>query len=205
MKVAVLDKTGKSTGREIDLPKQLFAIEPNEHVLYLAVKQYLAAQRQGTSKAKTRNEISGSTRKLKKQKGTGTARAGSIKSPVFRGGGTIFGPEPRDYTLKLNKKEKQLAKASALSLKAKNKALIVVEDIELDTPSTKEFNSVMQAIKAEGKVLFVHAQGSSSNLMKSARNIAKLSPVAIQEMNTYNIMNADSLVVSESALKQIVE
>ncbi len=205
MKIAVLDKSGKSTGREVQLPENLFGIEPNEHILYLAVKQYLAAQRQGTSKAKTRNEIAGSTRKIKKQKGTGTARAGSIKSPVFRGGGTIFGPEPRQYKLKLNKKVKQLAKASALSLKAKNDGLLIVEDLAFDTPSTKEFKSVMGAIKAEGKVLFVHNEEQNSNVVKSARNIHKLWPVSISEMNTYQIMNADSLVLSESAVNKIAE
>ncbi len=205
MKVAVLDKSGKSTGREVELPADLFGIEPNEHVVYLAVKQYLAAQRQGTAKAKSRKEITGSTRKLKKQKGTGTARAGSIKSPVFRGGGTVFGPEPRQYKLKLNKKVKQLAKASALSLKAKGNNISVVEDLGFDVPKTKDFKQVMDAVKAEGKILFVHNETADSNVIKSARNISKVNPVSVTELNTYDIMNADNLVMSESALTKIVE
>jgi len=206
MKVAVLDKGGKSTGREISLPEGLFGIEPNEHVMYLAVKSYLAAKRQGTSSSKPRNRIAGSTKKIKKQKGTGTARAGSIKSPLFRGGGTIFGPEPRNYVLKLNKKEKQLAKASALSSKAKEEGLKVVEDLSFDTPKTKDFKSVLDAIQANGKVLFVHNEdNATSNVVKSARNLAKIKSVNVSEMNVYQILHADHLVFSEGALNKIVE
>ena len=151
MKISILDSKGKSTGREVTLPKDIYAIEPNEHALYLDVKQYLANQRQGTHKAKERADITGSTRKIKKQKGTGTARAGSIKSGVFRGGGRIFGPRPRDYDVKLNKKLKKLARKSALSLKAKDKAITIVEDFDFKTPKTKKFIDVLKALKIEDK------------------------------------------------------
>jgi len=206
MKVAVLDKKGKSTGREVSLPEDLFGVEPNEHVMYLAVKSHLAAKRQGTSKSKTRNEITGSTRKIKKQKGTGTARAGSIKSPIFKGGGTVFGPQPRNYVLKLNKKEKQLARASALSAKAKDESLKVVEDISFDQPKTKDFKSLLDSIQANGKILYVHNEESiSSNVIKSARNISKLETVNVTDVNTYQILHADHLVFSEGALTKMVD
>lgn len=204
MNLAVLDKEGKSTGREIALPKEVFGIEPNEHVVYLAVKSYLAAKRQGTSKAKTRNEIAGSTRKLKKQKGTGTARAGSIKSPVFRGGGTVFGPEPRTYTLKLNKKEKQLAKASALSQKFKTDSIVVVENLSFDKPRTKDAKSILSALDATKKVLFIH-DGDNENLVKSIRNIQKVRITSSSFINTYDVLHADKIVFTENAIKQIVE
>lgn len=204
MKVAVIDNKGKDTGREVALPEELFGIEPNEHVVYLAVKSYLAAQRQGTSSSKERNMIAGSTKKIKKQKGTGTARAGDIKNPLFRGGGTVFGPEPRNYVLKLNKKEKQLARASALSDKAKNNAVAVVGDLSFDAPKTKDFMAVLDAAKANGKVLFVH-DGANKNIVKSASNLPKVQSVLVSEMNTYQILNADSIVFSEAAIKQIVE
>lgn len=204
MKLAVLDQKGQATGREISLPEEIFGIEPNEHVVYLAVKSYLAAQRQGTAKSKERNEITGSTRKIKKQKGTGTARAGDIKNPLFRGGGTIFGPKPRTYKLKLNKKERQLARASVLSDKMKGEAISIVEDLSFDAPKTKDFKAVLDAVKAEGKVLFVH-NGDSGNVLRSARNIAKLKAVPTNEMNTYDILNADRILFSESAIKSIVE
>lgn len=204
MKLAVLDKKGQSTGREVSLPETMFGIEPNEHVVYLAVKSYLAGIRQGTSKAKTRNEITGSTKKLKKQKGTGTARAGSIKSPVFRGGGTVFGPQPRKYKLKLNKKEIALAKASVLSDKMKNDSLRIVEDFSMETPKTKEFVSVLKSIDVEGKILFVH-NGDNENVVLSARNIEKVLPLNVVDVNPYHILNADKVVFSEGAINQIVK
>lgn len=204
MKLTVVDNKGKSTGKDITLPKEVFGVEPNEHVVYLAVKSYLAAQRQGTSSSKERNQVVGSTKKIKKQKGTGTARAGDIKNPLFRGGGTVFGPKPRTYTLKLNKKEKQLARASVLSDKANNKAISVIGDLAFDAPKTKDFKSMLSAVKAEGKVLFVH-DGQDQNVLKSARNISNVETVKVGEMNTYQILKADSVVFSESAINKIVE
>lgn len=204
MNLAVLDKEGKSTGREIALPTEMFGIEPNEHVVYLAVKSYLAAKRQGTAKAKPRNEIAGSTKKLKKQKGTGTARAGSIKSPIFRGGGTVFGPEPRTYTLKLNKKERQLAKSSALSQKYKTNSIVIVEELNFEKPKTKDAKAVLGAIDATKKVLFVH-NGDNENLVKSIRNIAKVKLSPVSMLNTYDLLHADKIVFTENAIKQIVE
>lgn len=204
MKLTVVDNKGKSTGNKIELPKEVFGIEPNEHVVYLAVKSYLAAQRQGTSSSKERNQVVGSTKKIRKQKGTGMARAGDIKNPLFRGGGTVFGPKPRKYTLKLNKKEKQLARASALSAKAKNDAIAIVSDLSFDTPKTKDFREMLDSVKAEGKVLFVH-NGENMNAVKSARNISNVECVAVQSMNTYQILNANNIVFSESAINKIVE
>ena len=204
MKLAVLDAKGNSTGREISLPEQLFGVEPNEHIVYLAVKSYLAAQRQGTASSKERNEVVGSTRKIKKQKGTGTARAGDIKNPLFRGGGTTFGPKPRTYSLKLNKKEKQLAKASVLSEKLKKEALSVVEELSFDEPKTKDFRNVLTALKAEGKTLFVH-DGDNVNVLKSARNLNRVDTVSVNEVNTYQLLHADNVVFSENAINKIVE
>ena len=199
MKVAVLDIKGKSTGREVSLPKEIYAMEPNEHALYLDVKQYLANQRQGTHKAKERADITGSTRKIKKQKGTGTARAGSIKSGVFRGGGRIFGPRPRDYEVKLNKKLKKLARKSALSLKAKDKAITIVEDFDFKTPKTKKFIEVLKALKIDGqKSLLVF--GINNNVYLSSRNFKGSDVVTSSEVSTYKILNAKQLVLSESSL-----
>ena len=204
MKVAVLDIKGKSTGREVTLPKEIYAMEPNEHALYLDVKQYLANQRQGTHKAKERADITGSTRKIKKQKGTGTARAGSIKSGVFRGGGRIFGPRPRDYELKLNKKLKKLARKSALSLKAKDKAITIVEDFDFKTPKTKKFIEVLKALKIDGqKSLLVF--GINNNVYLSSRNFKGSDVVTSSEVSTYKILNAKQLVLSESSLNSINE
>ena len=196
MKVAVLDIKGKSTGREVTLPKEIYAMEPNEHALYLDVKQYLANQRQGTHKAKERADITGSTRKIKKQKGTGTARAGSIKSGVFRGGGRIFGPRPRDYEVKLNKKLKKLARKSALSLKAKDKAITIVEDFDFKTPKTKKFIEVLKAL-----LVF----GINNNVYLSSRNFKGSDVVTSSEVSTYKILNAKQLVLSESSLNSINE
>ena len=204
MKVSVLDSKGKSTGREVTLPKDIYAIEPNEHALYLDVKQYLANQRQGTHKAKERADITGSTRKIKKQKGTGTARAGSIKSGVFRGGGRIFGPRPRDYEVKLNKKLKKLARKSALSLKAQEKAITIVEDFDFKTPKTKKFLDVLKALKLDDqKTLLVF--GKNNNVYLSSRNFKGSDVVPSSEVSTYKILNAKQLVISESSLNSINE
>jgi|TARA_Y200000002_G_scaffold235051_1_gene194176 large subunit ribosomal protein L4 len=204
MKISVLDSKGKSTGREVTLPKDIYAIEPNEHALYLDVKQYLANQRQGTHKAKERADITGSTRKIKKQKGTGTARAGSIKSGVFRGGGRIFGPRPRDYDVKLNKKLKKLARKSALSLKAKDKAITIVEDFDFKTPKTKKFIDVLKALKIEDKKSLL-IFGKNNNVYLSSRNFKGSDVVTSSEVSTYKILNAKQLVMSESSLNSINE
>ena len=204
MKVSILDSKGKSTGREVSLPKDIYAIEPNEHALYLDVKQYLANQRQGTHKAKERADIVGSTRKIKKQKGTGTARAGSIKSGVFRGGGRIFGPRPRDYEMKLNKKLKKLARKSALSLKAKDKAITIVEDFDFKTPKTKKFLDVLKALKIEDKKSLL-VFGKNNNVYLSSRNFKGSDVVTSSEVSTYKILNAKQLVMSESSLNSINE
>ena len=204
MKISILDSKGKSTGREVTLPKDIYAIEPNEHALYLDVKQYLANQRQGTHKAKERADITGSTRKIKKQKGTGTARAGSIKSGVFRGGGRIFGPRPRDYDVKLNKKLKKLARKSALSLKAKDKAITNVEDFDFKTPKTKKFIDVLKALKIEDKKSLL-IFGKNNNVYLSSRNFKGSDVVTSSEVSTYKILNAKQLVMSESSLNSINE
>ena len=204
MKISILDSKGKSTGREVILPKDIYAIEPNEHALYLDVKQYLANQRQGTHKAKERADITGSTRKIKKQKGTGTARAGSIKSGVFRGGGRIFGPRPRDYDVKLNKKLKKLARKSALSLKAMDKAITIVEDFDFKTPKTKKFIDVLKALKIEDKKSLL-IFGKNNNVYLSSRNFKGSDVVTSSEVSTYKILNAKQLVMSESSLNSINE
>ncbi len=203
MKVAVLDIKGKDTGRKVDLSKDVFGIEPNEHAIYLDVKQYLAHQRQGNHKAKERAEIAGSTRKIKKQKGTGTARAGSIKSPVFRGGGRIFGPRPRDYQQKLNKNVKRLARKSALTLKSKEKAITVVEDFNFEAPKTKDFVAFLASLGLENKKSLVVLSGSNNNIYLSSRNLERSEVVTSSELNTYKIVNAKSLVLTESALEGI--
>lgn len=203
MKVAVLDKNGKETGRQVTLSKEVFAVEANEHAVYLDVKQYLANQRQGTHKAKERAEIAGSTRKIKKQKGTGTARAGSIKSPVFRGGGRIFGPRPKDYRFKLNKNLKRLARKSALSMKANDKAILVVEDFQMDAPKTQEFSQVIKNLGLENKKsLFVLGE-SNNNLYLSSRNLKGAEVITNSELNTYKIMNANNVVLFEGSLEGI--
>ena len=203
MKVAVLDKNGKDTGRKVDLSKDVFGIEPNNHALYLDVKQYLANQRQGTHKSKERAEIKGSTRKIKKQKGTGTARAGSIKSGVFRGGGRMFGPRPRNYSFKLNKNLKRLARRSALSIKANEKAIVVLEDLNFDSPKTKEFTAVLKSLGLDAKKsLFVLGE-SNNNLYLSSRNLKSTEVLTNYHLSTYKIMNANSLVLFESSLEGI--
>ncbi len=203
MKVAVLDKTGKDTGRKVELSKDVFGIEPSNHAVYLDVKQYLANQRQGTHKAKERAEIAGSTRKIKKQKGTGTARAGSIKSPIFKGGGRVFGPRPRSYSFKLNKTLKRLARRSALTMKAKNKAIVVMEDLQMDAPKTKDFTAVLKSLGLENKKsLFVLGE-SNNNVYLSSRNLKKTEVVSNSQLSTYQIMNANSVVLFEGSLEEI--
>lgn len=203
MKVAVLDINGKDTGRKVELSQEVFGIEPNDHAIYLDVKQYLANQRQGTHKSKERAEISGSTRKIKKQKGTGTARAGSIKSGVFRGGGRMFGPRPRSYSFKLNKNLKQLARKSALSIQAKDNNLVVIEDFNFDTPKTKNFTNILKALELDSKKsLFVLAE-SNNNVYLSSRNLKTSKVVNNSGLNTYSILNAGKVVISESSLEGI--
>ena len=203
MKVAVLDINGKDTGRKVELSKEVFGIEPNDHAIYLDVKQFLANQRQGTHKSKERAEIAGSTRKIKKQKGTGTARAGSIKSPVFRGGGSIFGPRPRSYSFKLNKNLKQLARKSALSIQAKDNNLVVVEDFNFDTAKTKNFTNVLKALELESKKSLFVMSGSNNNVYLSSRNLKTSKVVNNSGLNTYGILNAGKVVISESSLEEI--
>ena len=203
MKVAVLDINGKETGREVNLSKEVFAIEPNNHAVYLDVKQYLANQRQGTHKSKERGEIVGSTRKIKKQKGTGTARAGSIKNPLFKGGGRVFGPRPRNYSFKLNKSLKRLARKSALSLKAQDKAIVVLEDINFDSPKTKNFTQLLKSLGLENKKsLFVLGE-LNNNVYLSSRNLKSAEVVTNGQLSTYQILNANSLVLLEGSLEGI--
>lgn len=203
MKVAVLDITGKDTGRKVELSNEVFGVEPNDHAIYLDVKQYLANQRQGTHKAKERGEIAGSTRKIKKQKGTGTARAGSIKSPIFRGGGRIFGPRPRSYSFKLNKNLKRLARKSALSIQAKENNLVVVEDFNFETPKTKEFVNVLKALELDTKKSLFVLGNESGNVYLSSRNLKNSKVVNATGVNTYNVLNASKVVISESSLEGI--
>ena len=203
MKVAVLDYKGKDTGRKVDLSKDVYGIEPNNHSIYLDVKQYLANQRQGTHKAKERADIIGSTRKIKKQKGTGTARAGSIKSGVFRGGGRIFGPRPRNYSFKLNKNLKRLARKTALTLKANDKAITVLEDFDFETIKTKNFTSVLKALNLETKKSLFVFGASNNNVYLSSRNLKGSEVITYSELSTYKLLNADQLVLVESALEGI--
>ena len=205
MKVDVINTQGSSTGKSIDLPKEVFGVEPNEHAVYLAVKQYNAAQRQGTHKAKEKGEITASTRKIKRQKGTGTARAGSLKSPVFRGGGRIFGPRPRNYDIKINKKVKALARASAFSHKASNGNISVIEDFSFEAPKTKDFKAVLENLSLAGtKSLFITTE-HNPNVYISSRNIQRTEVVSVDEVNTYQIMNANSVVIAEGAVKKLKE
>ena len=205
MEVKVLDIKGKDTGRKVQLSDSVFGIEPNNHAVYLDVKQYLANQRQGTHKAKERAEVAGSTRKIKKQKGTGTARAGSAKNPLFKGGGTVFGPRPRSYSFKLNKSLKRLARKSAFSLKAKESNLIVVEDFTFDKPNTKNFLSFLSALGLENKKSLIVLGDSNKNVYLSSRNLKASSVVNNSELSTYAILNANNLVLLESSLEGIEE
>ena len=199
MELAVLNTQGQETGRKVVLSDAVFGVEANDHAIYLDVKQYLADQRQGTHKAKQRNEVAGSTRKLKRQKGTGGARCGSIKSPLFPGGGRIFGPVPRDYSFKLNKKLKRLARRSALTYKAQAGAISVVESFEMEAPKTKQIVALVDALKvANKKVLFILPEGNA-NLQLSCRNIPSVKPILAANINTYEVMNANVLVMVEGA------
>ena len=203
MKVAVLDINGKDTGRKADLSNNVFAIEPNNHAVYLDVKQYLANQRQGTHKAKERGEIVGSTRKIKKQKGTGTARAGSIKSGVFKGGGRIFGPRPRNYGFKLNKNVKRLARKSALTIKANEKAITVLEDFNFEAPKTKAFTAVLKALNLDSKKSLFVLGAPNNNVYLSSRNLKGSEVVTSSELSTYKILKANQVVLLESAIEGI--
>ncbi len=205
MEVKVLNISGKETGRTVNLSDSVFGIEPNNHAVYLDVKQYLANQRQGTHKAKERNEVAGSTRKIKKQKGTGTARAGSVKSPVFVGGGTIFGPRPRSYSFKLNKNLKRLARKSALSAKASEGSVIVLENFDFDVPNTKNFINILKSLGIENKKSLFVLGDSNKNVYLSSRNLKASKVVTNAELNTYAILNAGSLVLLEGALEGIEE
>jgi len=203
MEVSVLNINGQETGRKVTLNDAIFGIEPNDHVLYLDVKQYLAAQRQGTAKSKERSEHTGSTRKLGRQKGGGGARRGDINSPVLVGGGRVFGPKPRDYSFKLNKKVKVLARKSALSYKAQENAIIVVEDFNMEAPKTKDFVNIAKNLKVEGKKTLVVLPEVNKNVYLSARNIQKAEVMTANALNSYKVLNADVLVVAESSLKTI--
>lgn len=205
MQVEVLNIQGKGTGRSVELPDDIFAIEPNDHVIYLAVKQFLAAQRQGTNKVKTRAEVKGSSKKLHKQKGTGGSRKGNIRNPLYKGGGTIFGPKPRDYSFKLNKKVKDLAKISALSYKAKANAIVVVEDLNMDAPKTKTFTGVLKALNVEEKKLMFVSDVFNDNVELSLRNVPSVLGVSLSDLNTYDIVNSEVLVLTESAAKVFSE
>lgn len=202
MEVAVLNASGQETGRSVNLPDEVFGIEPNDHVIYLAVKQYLANQRQGTHKSKERSEITGSTKKLKRQKGTGTARAGSIKSPVFRGGGRVFGPRPRDYSFKLNKKVKRLARRSALAYKAQESSVTVLESFSMDAPKTKEYLQLLKGLNAENQKTLLVLGSHSDAIYRSARNLKKAKVITADSLNTYDILHADRLIVAEDAVEK---
>ncbi|HBK70237.1 MAG TPA: 50S ribosomal protein L4 [Flavobacteriaceae bacterium] len=203
MKVAVVDIKGKKTGRNVELSDAIFAIEPNKHAVYLDVKQHLANKRQGTHKAKERAEIKGSTRKIKKQKGTGTARAGSIKSPVFRGGGRVFGPRPRNYHFKLNKNLKRLARQSALSMKAKGDSIIVLEKFDFDRPKTKNFIDVLKALELNNKKSLFVLEASNKNVYLSSRNLKSTNVINVSRLNTYNTLNANVIVMSEASVEEV--
>ena len=205
MEAKVLDFNGKDTGRKVQLSDSVFGIEPNNHAVYLDVKQYLANQRQGTHKAKERAEVAGSTRKIKKQKGTGTARAGSAKNPLFKGGGTVFGPRPRSYSFKLNKSLKRLARKSAFSIKAKESNILVLEDFDFETPNTKNFITVLKALGLENKKSLFVLGDSNKNVYLSSRNLKASSVVSNSELSTYAILNANNLVLLESSLEGIEE
>jgi len=205
MEVKVLNVSGKETGAKVQLSEDIFGIEPNDHAIYLDVKQFLANQRQGTHKSKQRNEIAGSTRKLYKQKGTGGARAGSIKSPLFNGGGRIFGPQPRDYSFKLNKKLKALARQSALAYKAKDNSIVVLEDFNFDTAKTKNFVSLLSALNFSGEKTLVVLASASENVYLASRNIQSTKVITADQLNTYDVLNAGKLVLTTGSVKTLEE
>ena len=201
MQLKVLNIEGKETGRSVELPEEIFGIEPNNHAIYLAVKQYLAAQRQGTHKVKTRAEVQGASRKLHRQKGTGGSRKGNIRNPLYKGGGTVFGPKPHKYDIKLNRKVKDLAKMSALSHKAKENAIVIVEDLNFETPKTKNFMNILGSFKAaEKKILFVLPEYNDT-INKSIRNVPNVLGSLLSDINTYDIVNSELLVLTESSAK----
>tara|TARA_B100000767_G_scaffold192566_1_gene179727 strand:- start:1131 stop:1760 length:630 start_codon:yes stop_codon:yes gene_type:complete len=203
MEIKVLNKEGKATAKKVSLTKEIFAIEPNDHAIYLDVKQYLANQRQGTHQSRERGEITGSTRKIKKQKGTGTARAGSIKNPLFRGGGRVFGPRPKSYSFKLNKKLKVLARKSALTYKAKEESILVLEDLSFKIPKTKDFLSIVKNLKLDGvKSLFVTSE-KDQNTFLSSRNLKNAKVITADKLNTYDILYSHKLIISQNAFDQI--
>ncbi len=204
MQVDILNIKGEKTGRSVDLPDEIFGVEPNDHVIYLAVKQYLAAQRQGTSKVKTRLEVKGSSKKLHRQKGTGGARKGNLRNPLYKGGGTIFGPKPRDYDFKLNYKVKGLAKCSALSHKVKENSLVVVEDVKMESPKTKEVAGILNTLKAANRKLLVLTGDQEENFRLSFRNIPNVKGYQFNDMNTYDIVNSNLVLITESAANLII-
>ena len=205
MQLDIINAKGEKTGRTLELPEEIFGIEPNDHVLYLAVKQYMGAQRQGTHKVKTRSEVQGSSKKLHKQKGTGGARKGNLRSPIYKGGGTIFGPKPHKYDIKLNRKVKDLAKMSALAYKAKENNIVILEDLVMDAPKTKTFTGVLKTLNiGRKKSLFVVPE-YNDNFYLSLRNVPGVNGTVISDMNTYDILNANVLVLSESAAKLFTE
>jgi len=205
MQVDVLNIKGEKTGRTLELPDDIFGVEPNDHVIYLAVKQYQAAQRQGTHKVKTRAEVHGASRKLHRQKGTGGSRKGNIRNPLYKGGGTVFGPKPHSYDFKLNRKVKDLAKISALSHKTKNNALVVVENFSFEAPKTKQVADALKSLQLGGKKTLVVVDELNDNLYLSLRNIEKVQSCALTDLNTYDIVNADALVLTEGAAKIFVD
>ena len=205
MQVDIINIEGAKTGRTIELPEEIFGAEPNNHVVYLAVKQYLAAQRQGTHKVKTRAEVHGSSKKLVKQKGTGGARKGNLRSPIYKGGGTIFGPKPHGYDFKLNRKVKDLAKISALSFKAKENAIVVIEDITLDAPKSKQFASILKGLQLDNKKTLFVIPEDNENVYLSLRNIQGVQGTLLSDVNTYDIVNANVLVFTESVAKIFTE
>ena len=203
MELKVLNKEGKATAKKVKLNAEVFGIEPNDHAIYLDVKQYLANQRQGTHQSRERGEVIGSTRKIKKQKGTGTARAGSIKNPLFRGGGRVFGPRPRNYGFKLNKKVKSLARKSALTYKAKEEGIMIMEELSLKSPKTKDFVSILKNLKVDNnRTLFV-ASEKDQNTLLSSRNVKNTKVITADKLNTYDILNSAKLIISEKAVEQI--
>ena len=203
MKVSVLSSNGEDTGRKVDLSKEVFGVEPNDHAIYLDVKQYLANQRQGTHKSKERAEIAGSTKKIKRQKGTGTARAGSIKSPIFRGGGRVFGPSPRDYSFKLNKKLKVLARKSALSYKASDKEISVLEDFSFDAPKTKNYTGLLSSLSLSDKKTLLVLSENDKNVLLSSRNLKNASVITAEKINTYDLLHADQVLLCEGSIAKI--
>jgi large subunit ribosomal protein L4 len=203
MELAVINHKGQDTGRKVSLADDVFAIEPNDHAIYLDVKQYLANQRQGTHKSKERNEIAGSTKKIKKQKGTGGARAGSIKSPLFRGGGRVFGPRPRDYSFKLNKKVKQLARKSALAYKVKDNSILVLENIVFDAPKTKNYLALLSGLSLSDKKTLLVLPEENKNVYLSSRNLPKAKVVTVNDVNTYQVLHADQLVICEGSVSML--